>query len=272
MTSARTKTTANRPSTTDADETPWYDLVDVPKPIEDGMQQGKLLLKVREILQARYADDPSAFVTGLLTCVIYDSETPGSFVAPDCFIVFGVDAKTIENRRINYRIDEWGKPPAFVLEVGTPSTAAYDLGEKRDIYARMGAQEYWRLDWKGNSYDEPLVGERLVDGQYVRYQLHTEPNGDIWSRSEVTGVDFYFRIVDGIGAFKLRESATGKWLKNLSEVIAERRAAEAQTQAAKVKLDAACARLVQARNRELEAELQHLRQQLGQQEANPPTT
>ena len=39
----------------------------------------------------------------------------------------------------------------------------------------MGAQEYWRLDRMGDNYGEPLVGERLVDGEYVRFELHTEP-------------------------------------------------------------------------------------------------
>ena len=74
-----------------------------------------------------------------------------------------------------------------MLEVASESTAARDLGEKRDIYARMGAQEYWRLDRTGEYYGEPLVGERLVNGEYERFELHTEANGDIWSRSEVSG-------------------------------------------------------------------------------------
>ena len=67
----------------------------------------------------------------------------------------------------------------------------------------MGVQEYWRLD-KHGYYGEPLVGERLVNGEYVRFELHTEPNGDTWSRSEVLGVDFYQRSEDGLSTFMLR--------------------------------------------------------------------
>ena len=180
------------------------------------------------------------------TNVIYDSDVPGSVIVPDGYLVFGVPAGFIETERRSYRIDEWGKPPDFVLEVASESTAARDLGEKREIYARMGAQEYWRLDRHGY-YGEPLVGERLVDGEYVRFELHTEANGDVWSRSEVLGVDFYHRLEDGISVFPLRDSETGEWLGDLGEERALRQDAEARAQAA------------EARNRELQAELARLR-------------
>ena len=146
-----------------------------------------------------------------------------------------------------------GRSPAFVLEVASESTAARDLGEKREIYARMGAQEYWRLDRHGY-YGEPLVGERLVDGEYVRFELHTEANGDVWSRSEVLGVDFYHRLEDGISVFPLRDSETGKWLGDLGEEVAAHAETEAAHQAAEARAQEA-----EARNRELEAELERLR-------------
>ena len=250
-----TTTGANTPAqpTTAAEETPWYELInDAPEPPEDAMQQASTILYVISILMARYEDDPTTLVSEQ-TNVIYDSAVPGSVVVPDGYVVFGVDAQTIETYRRSYRIDEWGVPPAFVMEVASESTAHKDLGEKRAIYARMGAQEYWRMDRMAENYGEPLVGERLVDGEYVRCELHTEPDGDIWSRSEALGVDFYYRIEGGVGRYLLRDSATGQWLNTLSDEIAARQAAEAQAQAA------------QARNRELEAELQRLRQQLDKQ-------
>ena len=118
----------------------------------------------------------------------------------------------------------------------------------------MGAQEYWRLDPTGGDYyGEPLVGERLVNGEYARFELHTEPNGDIWSRSEVLGVDFYYRVdEDGYDAFLLRDSLTGEWLNNLSGEIAARQAAEARAQES------------EARNRELLTELERLRRSEGE--------
>lgn len=246
MTTARTTAPQSADATTDAAETPWYELInDAPEPPEDAMQQASTIHYVMTILKARYENDPTVLWSNQ-TNVIYDSETPGSVVVPDGYLVFDVPARFIETERRSYRIDEWGKPPDFVLEVASESTAARDLGEKREIYAWMGVQEYWRLDRHGY-YGEPLVGERLVDGEYVRFELHTESNGDVWSRSEVLGVDFYHRLEDGISVFPLRDSETGEWLGDLREERALRQDAEARAQAA------------EARNRELEAELERLR-------------
>ena len=247
MTTVRTTVTQPDAAPTDAAEKPWYELInDAPEPPEDAMQQADTILYVMAILKARYENDPTALWSNQ-TNVIYDSDTPGSVVVPDGYIVFGVDAQMIESERRSYRIDEWGVPPAFVLEVASESTARRDLTEKREIYARMGAQEYWRLD-KHGYYGEPLVGERLVNGEYVRFELHTEPNGDTWSRSEVLGVDFYQRSEHGLSTFMLRDSVTGEWLGDLGEERGLRQDAEARAEAA------------EARNRELEAELERLRQ------------
>ena len=243
-----TTTGANPPAqpTTAAQETPWYELInDAPEPPEDAMQQSSTIRDVYYTLIARYGDDPTTLVSEQ-TNLIYDSDVPGSVVVPDVYVVFGVDADTIETYRRSYRIDEWGVPPSFVMEVASESTAARDLGDKRDIYARMGAREYWRLDRYREYYGEMLVGERLVDGEYVRLELHTEPDGAVWSRSEVLGVDFFCRVEGGIGRFSLRDSATGEWLNNPSEEVAARKAAESRAE-------------------QLESEVQRLRQQLNRQ-------
>ena len=255
MTTARTKAPPAPLADDAVDEIPWYELInDAPEPPEDAMQQADIILYIMSILLARYKNVPGALVSEQ-TNVIYDSDVPGSVIVPDGYVVFGVDIETIKMYRRSYRIDEWGVAPAFVLEVASESTAHRDLGEKRALYARMGVAEYWRLDRHG-FYGEPLVGERLVDGEYVRFELHTEANGDEWSRSEALGVDFYHRVEDGISWFLLRDSATGEWLGDLSEEIE----AHAETEAARLAEQEA--RLeAEARNRELEAELEQLRRQ-----------
>ena len=240
----------------DVEETPWYDLMDDPEPPEDAMQQFRTIHVVISALLARYENDPDTLVAEQSN-LVYDSAVRGSVVAPDAFVVFGVDADSIERGRRSYRIDEWGPPPAFVLEVASESTAARDLGEKREIYARMGAQEYWRLDRTGEYYGEPLVGERLVNGEYERFELNTEANRDIWSRSEVLGVDFYYRAEDeAFGIFMLRDSATGEWLNTLGPEREARKVAEEARLAAEARAQAA-----EVRNRELQAELNRLRGQ-----------
>lgn len=147
---------------------PWYELIsDAPEPPDDAMQQDDTILEVMSVLKARYQKVPDALWCSQIN-VIYDSNIPGSVVSPDGCIVLGmnIDARVIKRDRRSYRIDEWGVPPAFVLEVASESTACRDLGAKRDIYARMGAQEYWRLDVTGGEcYGEPLVGERQRRGR-----------------------------------------------------------------------------------------------------------
>ena len=237
-------------------ETPWYDLIDDPEPPEDAMQQASTISDVMSVLRARYENDPNTLWLNQSN-IIYDSAVPGSVVSPDGAIVPGVvDSTRIELERRSYRIDEWGATPTFVLEVASESTANRDLGEKREIYARMGAQEYWRMDRTGEYYGEPLVGERLVNGEYERIELHTEANGDIWSRSDALGVDFYYRLDDDdeVGRFLLRDSVTGEWLNTLSDEIA----AHAETEAALIAAEAARAE-AEARNQELQAELERLR-------------
>jgi len=264
MTTARTKATTAS-SAKSAAETPWYDLInEVPEPPEDGLVEDAVITLVKAILVARYAKDPTTLVLGPATFLIYESDTPGSPIAPDCYVMFGVDADFILDFRQSYRIEEWDVIPAFALEVASPSTARRDLTEKRELYASIGVGEYWRLDKFRENYGEPLVGERLVNGEYVRFDLHTEDNGDIWSRSEALQVDFYYRAEsENFGAFLLRDSATGEWLNDLSgeiaahaETEAARQAAETQAQEAETRAQAA-----EARNKELQAELERLRQQ-----------
>ena len=95
----------------DAVEAPWYELInDAPEPPEDAMQQADTILYVMSILKARYGNDPNVLWSNQ-TNVIYDSDTPGSVIVPDGYLVFGVPARFIETERRSYRIDEWGKPP-----------------------------------------------------------------------------------------------------------------------------------------------------------------
>ena len=170
-------------------ETPWYDLIDDPVPPEDAMQQDDTLYYTWSGIRARYEDDPTVLVSDE-TNLITNSARPGSVVVPDGYVVFGVDARTIKWERRSYRIEEWGKPPSFVFEAASESTASNDLGRKRQIYATMGAQEYWRLDRTGQYYGEALVGERLVNGEYQRFDLHTADNGDVCPAAKCWGSTF----------------------------------------------------------------------------------
>ena len=109
--------------------------------------------------------------------ICYDPSDLNVRVGPDFYAALGVDAPAIEKRKM-YLPWEAGKPPDFVLEVGSESTARHDVTGKRDTYARVGVAEYWRFDRSGGElYGEPLAGDFLEGGTYRPAKLTTEPDG-----------------------------------------------------------------------------------------------
>ena len=111
--------------------------------------------------------------------VYYDPTNCNRRVQPDVYIAFDVDADTIRHRN-GYVIWELGKPPDFVLEVASESTANNDSGSKRDLYARIGISEYWRFDRTGGDlHGAGLTGEYLEAATIARSASKSTPTG--WS-------------------------------------------------------------------------------------------
>ena len=107
---------------------------------------------------------------------------------PDLFIAFGVDPEAY--RRSNaYIIPEQGKPPDFVLEIASRSTADVDITDKRRNYAALGIPEYWRFDETGRFHGTRLAGDRLVDGKYQRVAIETLDDGSLQGYSEVLNLN-----------------------------------------------------------------------------------
>ena len=243
----------------------WYDFVPDPPPVEDGMLQNPIIEDIASILRLRYKPRADSVLVSGPTFILYDINDPNARIAPDCYVVFDVDARAIVGHN-SYRVWQWGKPPDFVLEIASESTALNDLTAKRDIYARIGALEYWRFDPSGGElYGEPLAGERLVDGRYEPYPIHTSADGDIWAHSQALNLDFYMRG----DRFWVRDSATGEWLNFLEAELAahevtkmardmERQAHETTRLAHERERQARLSAEAQAR--ELRAELDRLRQ------------
>ncbi len=67
--------------------------------------------------------------------VRYEEGNVRAAVAPDVFVIFGVESKASD----------------FVLEVALESARREDVGRKREIYTRIGVTEHWRFDPTPNS-------------------------------------------------------------------------------------------------------------------------
>ncbi len=194
-----------------------------PEPIEDGMQQEPtitlLLYMLRHWFRGR-----NVFV-GAGGFIFWNQFNAKEKLSPDGIVALDTDPAFIYEFP-NYFLWEVNKPPDVVMEVASPSTASNDLGHKRDLYARLGAREYWKFDPTGGDlYGAALMGERLVDGEYVAYELNIESDGSMWSRSEVLGLDFYW---DGY-RFDIRDPLTGQTIDlAVTSELAEERAERAE--------------------------------------------
>ena len=115
--------------------------------------------------------------------VYYDPADRNRRVQPDVYIAFGVNADAIRQRN-GYVIWEVGKPPDFVLEIASESTANNDTGRKRDLYAQIGVAEYWRFDRTGGElYGVGLAGEFLEEGEYRPVDIFTDSDCVEWGYS-----------------------------------------------------------------------------------------
>lgn len=162
-----------------------------PGPLPEGMYQNPTLLYAANALISRLRELLGVFVD-FNTFVYFDRTNRNRRVSPDLYVALGVDTDAIRERH-GYLIWEVGKPPDFVLEIASESTAQYDCAGKRDLYAEIGVLEYWRYDPTGGDYyGFPLVGERLVDGEYRPFEAHTDADGEIWSHSPILDIDIYW--------------------------------------------------------------------------------
>ena len=194
-------------------------------PLPDGFYQERFYINAVSTRARRYfKDHPNVAVSGN-TFIYYRQGSPRQFVSPDCYVAFDVDVDHIFYRN-TYRVWEMGKIPDFALEIASQSTARYDIGDKRRLYAELGFGEYWRYDETPDSkfYGEPLVGERLVNGEYVRFEINREPDGLIWAHSPTLGLDLCWD--DGILRYRVPD--TGEFLPHYDEAIEALRASQAE--------------------------------------------
>ena len=191
------------------------------QPLPDGEYQAPIYREIVGAVQTFFKDRPDVHVNGN-TMFYYEEGNPRRVVSPDCYVAFGVDAAAIF-RNNTYLVWEVGKPPDFVLEIGSQSTARVDIGSKRDLYAGMGVVEYWRFDGTGGDfYREPLVGEYLEDGEYHRFELRQESDGLLRGHSPVLNLDLCW--VDG--RLRYFDPVAKVWLLNQMEEHEARQAAE----------------------------------------------
>lgn len=168
---------------------------------------------VFQALDEHLRDVPDVYVGGDLL-VYYVAGDPKRVVVPDVFVARGVPRG---ERRI-YKIWEEGQPPSLVVEVTSPSSRKEDLVHKKDLYERLGVEEYVLHDPLWEYLKPPLQGFQLVNGRYQ--PMFAEADGSLHSRT--TGVTFR----NEGKRLRLINTASGELLLSNEEVREARRAAE----------------------------------------------
>ena len=197
------------------------------QPMPDGEYQSLIFRKTLTPLENHFREVPGSHVNGN-TLLYYVEGDPNQSVSPDCYVVFGITPEAIhslsEEGNNTYLLWEVGKPPDFVMEIASKSTKSNDLVGKRALYASLGIPEYWRYDQTGGDfYGDPLVGERLVNGEYQPLQMREDDDGRVWAHSAALNLALYWDA----GDLRYWDPVAEKWLLNYEEEHEQRLAERA---------------------------------------------
>ena len=214
------------------------------KPMAETELHRDALINALIILIEAFKDKPDVCVSGNMM-MYYVEGDPKKSISPDVFVSFGIGKKL----RRTYRVWEEGKPPDFVLEFSSEKTHRTDQNEKKLLYASIGVQEYFLYDPERQYLPTPLMGFRLVDGEYV--PIPAGPDGSVMS---VT-LNLELRLRGNILGFY--DTVSLKWL----ETPADTAAARADQEAARADQETEIRKQAEAEAARLREELERLKAQ-----------
>ncbi len=199
-------------------------------PESDGKPMGETdwhidaIIRHREILR-RYFAGQEVYVSGNLL-LYYEQGNPKKCVVPDTFVVKGLKQRP---RRI-FKTWVERKVPNVVIETTSRKTRKKDLGEKSELYARLGVKEYFLFDPDNDYLDPPLQGHRLVGAKYE--PITTDDSGCLLSE------ELALKLFPGEGAIQFFRLDTGERLLSESEAAASDYAALQESEAARLRAEA----------------------------------
>lgn len=130
------------------------------QPMAETTLHRKVMADLIEALDRRYAGVPDVWVGGnLFLC--YRKGDPSAALAPDVLLAKGVSKWD----RPNYLLWE-ETAPSLILEITSRKTRGEDRGKKKDVYERIGVEEYVLFDPYGDWLRPRLQGFRLEGGRY----------------------------------------------------------------------------------------------------------
>lgn len=218
------------------------------QPMAESQDHAKVMMDLFFCLQLRYKGVSDAW-EGINFFLFYEKGNPKARVSPDVMLAKGVARWD----RQNYLL--WKeRPPSLIVEVTSRKTRRKDTGPKKDLYERIGVEEYILFDPLGDYLRPQLQGYRLLRGRYQPIPLSED--GTLLSRT--TGL----RMKSEGKRLRLIDAATGERILWPEETEAARARVEAALdQAETARRDAETrAQAAEARARALEEEIKRIRQ------------
>jgi Uma2 family endonuclease len=202
--------------------------------------------QIREVVEDHLADLPNVLVASNLV-MYYKKGDPKSRKDPDVLVAKGVIG---DHKRLSYRVWEEKQLPRVLFEVTSRKTWRNDIGEKRELYARLRIREYFVFDPHFRYLNPPLQGFRSINGKSIAIEW-TEQG--LFSKELglflTTGHDMMLRFID---------PQTGKRLLTRRERI-ERAELFADLERERADLERARADLAHRRATDLADEIEKLK-------------
>lgn len=144
------------------------------EPSESEWHRAQINLLI-DVVKYRWHDRQDFYAGGNMF-VYYSTEQTRrrEYKGPDFFVVKGVDGRYLRRKWVVW--EEKGRFPNVIVELLSPSTAAEDLGNKKDLYEHtFHTTDYFCYDPE----TEQLLGWRLVGDEYV--SLDGDDQERLWS-------------------------------------------------------------------------------------------
>jgi Uma2 family endonuclease len=210
----------------------------------------RLMILLIDALEQFYAGQ-TVYVTGNIL-VFYKPGDKRRHISPDVWLARGVE----HYDRPNYLVWEEPRPPEFVIELTSSTTAREDRTTKLELYRDvLKVREYYLFDPHGDYLDPPLQGYRLRGNAYQRIRPR-----DGRLPSQVTGLHLE---ADG-QRLRLWNPETQSWLLTRAEAAEERaETAEERAETAENRAETAEERVeaVEAEIEVAKAEVERLRRE-----------
>ncbi|HTK75522.1 MAG TPA: Uma2 family endonuclease [Gemmataceae bacterium] len=164
-----------------------------------------------DILRRWFAANQNVYVSGNMM-LYYERGNPRRWISPDVQVTLGIPREP--ERRV-YKTWVEGKMADLVIEATSRSTQREDEQFKFELYRGLGVAEYYLFDPEGDYLDPPLVGYRLIAGEY-------RPIEPVGGRLPSDVLRLHLQA-DG-ATLRFFDPAAGRWLQSTQEHLASAQA------------------------------------------------